>query len=149
MAVDSDVQLRILGLDDAPEAARLSGQLGYPASDAAMRARLARVLASPAHVAFGAAREGKLLGWVAGETGFSLSWEPLVEITGLVVDSAARRSGVGRLLVAAMERWALGLGHHRVTVRSNVARTESHTFYLGLGFRRDKTQHAYGKDVAE
>ena len=68
-----------------------------------------------------------------------------VEIVGLVVDSVARRSGVGRALVAAAEHWARSRGIDEVFVRSNVVRPESHPFYERIGYLLSKTQHVYRK----
>jgi hypothetical protein len=34
-----------------------------------------------------------------------------------------------------------------ISVRSNVARLESHPFYERLGYVRTKTQHAYAKQL--
>ena len=68
-----------------------------------------------------------------------------VEIVGLVVDDAARRRGIGQLLVDAALDWAREIGIGEVIVRSNVARGESHPFYEGAGFERIKTQHVYLK----
>jgi GNAT superfamily N-acetyltransferase len=128
LATANDLPLGVLDLRHALEVARLSAQLGYPVAGELLEARLARLLASPTHVAFGAERGGRLPGWVAGETRFSLESDPRVEITGLVVDFAARRAGVGRLLVAGVEAWALRQGQHALFVRSNVVRPESHPF---------------------
>jgi len=66
-------------------------------------------------------------------------------LLGLVVDARQRRQGVGRRLVAAVEAWAARRGLELVSVRSNVARAESHPFYERLGYARVKTQHAYRK----
>ena len=44
-------------LEDAAAVAVLSGDLGYPADQAAMEARLAAVLADPGHAVFGAEGE--------------------------------------------------------------------------------------------
>ena len=67
---------------------------------------------------------------------------------GLVVDSTARRRGVGRELVDVAENWALAHGLSSLTVRSNSARALSHPFYESLGYSRSKTQHVYTKVVA-
>jgi GNAT superfamily N-acetyltransferase len=64
---------------------------------------------------------------------------------GLVVDHAARREGVGQILVAEVERWAVTRGVGEVVVRSNILRPESHPFYEQLGYHREKSQHAYLK----
>jgi GNAT superfamily N-acetyltransferase len=63
------------------------------------------------------------------------------------VDACARRSGAGRALVAAIERWAASRGVAQVSVRSNVVRVESHPFYERLGYTRVKTQHSYRKNL--
>jgi hypothetical protein len=43
--------------------------------------------------------------------------------------------------------WAAGRALDVITVRSNVARAESHPFYERLGYVRAKTQHAYRKHL--
>lgn len=48
-------------------------------------------------------------------------------------------------LADAAEAWVRGQGLHKVMVRSNTARVESHPFYEGLGFVRRKSQHVYFK----
>lgn len=128
---------------DATEVARLSTQLGYPVSDFVMRQRIQQLASSPAHRLVVAERDAALHGWASGEVRLSLESGTRVEITGLVVDAASRRNGVGRLLVEEIERWALGHDCTEIVVRSNVARLESHPFYMGLGFQPAKTQNVY------
>ncbi len=141
----STVQVRVATTSDTAEVVRLAAQWGYPTSHQAMGRRLELLLSSQRHVALVAESAGALLGWGTGEVRLSLGSDPRVEITGLVVDADARRSGVGSLLVAAIERWALEHGFQEIFLRTNVARTESHPFYQRLGFERSKTQHAYKK----
>jgi GNAT superfamily N-acetyltransferase len=78
-----------------------------------------------------------------------LESERRCEILGLVVDPLQRGTGVGRQLVAQVERWAAARGLHMMTVRSNVLRHESHPFYEHVGYERTKTQHAYRKRLAD
>ena len=68
-------------------------------------------------------------------------------MTYCVVGAGARGTGVGRALVEAAERWALGRGIALMTVRSNVLRPESHPFYARLGYALTKTQHCYRKHL--
>lgn len=136
-------------LPDAPEIARLSGELGYPSTPAAITGRLARMVEDPRYVVLVAVEPGAagLLGWITAEERLSLETGALFEVTGLVVGMTARRRGVGARLVGACEAWAWQRGARRLRVRSNAAREESHAFYEALGFVRRKTQHAYEKDV--
>lgn len=132
-------------LADAAELARLSGQLGYPVDAGTMAARLESLLADPrqwVHVMDGG---GCLSGWISAERRLSLESGTRIEITGLVVDAAMQRSGVGRVLLTAAENWAIGQCIDTVTVRSNAAREASHAFYLQQGYLRQKTQHVYRK----
>jgi GNAT superfamily N-acetyltransferase len=89
-----------------------------------------------------------LLGWIAATVRLGLETGEKAEITGLVVGAAARRAGVGRALVGAVEAWAAQQGMGVIAVRSNVLRSESHPFYQNLGYRQRKTQHYYEKTLA-
>ncbi len=130
---------------DAAQLARLSSQLGYPVSDSETRERLSQILSSPTHIVLVADNGLGLSGWVLAECRLSLETGPRVEIIGLVVDATTRRVGIGRTLVALIERWALERGYSILLVRSNVVRQESHRFYDQLGYERVKTQHSYKK----
>lgn len=140
--------IRSATIDDACEIARLSAQLGYPASVEVFAERLRRLLPLSTHdVLVADAGAGVLAGFVGVERRLMIeSWDR-VEIVGLVVDATARRTGVGRRLVAAAEDWARRSGVDALFLRSNVLRPEAHPFYEGLGFQRTKTQHAYLKPL--
>jgi len=139
---------RAAGPNDAPELARLSGVLGYPADPHEMKTRLAHVLSEPdQHVAVIESRGGRLAGWVHVQRLVSLEGGERAELMGLVVDSEERRSGVGRALVAAAEEWARTQGVQKITVRSNLARADSHPFYEALAYRLTKSQHVYVKKL--
>ena len=140
--------LRLARVEDAAGIARLAGELGYPAETAGMAARLRAILPLPQHrVVVAQGDHGGLLGWIAIERRLTLESGERIEIMGLVVDAAARGTGVGRALVTDAEQWARAEGFDAIGVRSNVAREGSHPFYEALGYVRMKTQHAYRKPV--
>ncbi|MEP6688103.1 MAG: GNAT family N-acetyltransferase [Gemmatimonadales bacterium] len=85
------------------------------------------------------------MGWLHGAEQELLESGRRCEILGLVVDEAHRSRGVGRRLVEQIEAWAAARGLERMTVRSSVARLDSHPFYEPLGYEWAKTQHAYRK----
>jgi GNAT superfamily N-acetyltransferase len=116
-------------------------------STAEMARRLGVLLPNDRHYIAVAATGKDLLGWVHVEHRFSLEAGDRAELMGLVVDSSARRRGVGRELVDVAENWALARGLSAITVRSNAARELSHPFYEALGYSREKTQHVYRKVV--
>jgi len=140
-------QIRPARPDDAEEIARLSLELGYPASVEAIAANLASLLASARYLVAVAAQGSRLLGWAVVERRLALESGARAELTGLVVGISARRRGVGKSLVAAAEHWGSGQGLGSIYVRSNAARQESHPFYLSLGYHRKKTQHTYEKPL--
>jgi GNAT superfamily N-acetyltransferase len=133
---------------DAAHLASLSGELGYPATAQLMRERLVRVLSHSGELVLLAEQSGAVVGWIHGSEQELLESGSRCEILGLVVTAEHRGTGIGRELVAALERWASGRGLEQISVRSNVLRTESHPFYERLGYVRAKTQHAYRKALA-
>jgi GNAT superfamily N-acetyltransferase len=141
-------EIRRAQLGDAAEMTRLAAQLGYPMSPAEMTRRLTVLFPNERHCIAVAASGELLLGWMHVEHRFSLEGGDRPELMGLVVDSSARRRGVGRELVDVAENWARSRGLPSLTVRSNAARELSHPFYEALGYSRDKTQHVYSKALA-
>ncbi|MGF7238593.1 MAG: GNAT family N-acetyltransferase [Frankia sp.] len=136
----------------AADGPRLSGplaQLGYPSGLDAVTSRLAGILKSATQQVLVAvpADDSRIDGYLGVERRLTLHSDEHVEITDLVVDSAARRSGLGRALVHTAEQWALQHGLHTIVVRSNVMRSESHPFYEEIGYQRTTTSHTYGKQV--
>jgi predicted N-acetyltransferase YhbS len=135
---------------DAPEIARLASELGYQSTAADIAGRLTQMHGQSRYlVAVAEAQAGRLAGWVCAERRLVLESGEEIEITGLVIDAAQRRRGLGKALIAEVERWAGQQGLPFIVVRSNIARTEPHVFYPGAGFSRMKTQHVYLKGSAQ
>lgn len=139
--------LRSALIADAAEIARLTEQLGYPSQPEAIRERLERLTVRDEYFVCVATGEAGLSGWIAAEHRLLLEYGDRVEIVGLVVDEAARRGGVGKALVAAVEAWTRSRGQRHIAVRSNIVREASHPFYERLGFMRSKTQHVYSRTL--
>jgi predicted N-acetyltransferase YhbS len=141
--------IRPARLDDAAEIATLSTELGYPTSEGAMKRRMEKLLQSNSYFLAVAENGSRVIGWVAAEKRLLLESGERAEIVGLIVTTSARRRGTGLALVKAAEEWAVEQGMPSISVRSNVARVESHPFYERLGYVRTKTQHAYAKQLAQ
>jgi len=142
----SQPSVRRAVISDAPELARLTSLLGYPAAESTIADRVRRLLATPGDCLLVAeSGEGQLAGWIHGFLCQLLESDYRVEIGGLLVDEPFRRSGVGRRLVTAIEDWAKGQGAAELSVRCRVEREEAHRFYETLGFRTTKTQKAFRK----
>jgi GNAT superfamily N-acetyltransferase len=130
---------------DAAAIARLLGELGHPAPEEEVRARLELIARdAPRHVVLVA--EGAS-GIVAAASGFV---SPVLHRPGLtgrisvmVVAKGERSSGLGTRLLAAMEVALAARGATRLELTSNVKRLEAHAFYekrgwFKQGFRFEK-----------
>ncbi|MFT3897370.1 MAG: GNAT family N-acetyltransferase [Thermomonas sp.] len=141
--------IRVAATADAAEIARLSAQLGYPADIAVFAERLERMSRLPTHAVLVCEGEGgHLAGFIGMEQRLMIESGDKAEVVGLVVDADARRSGVGRGLIAAAKAWTRARGLRELFLRSNIVRPEAHAFYPALGFERSKTQHVYRKALA-
>jgi GNAT superfamily N-acetyltransferase len=141
------VQIRPPRAADAEQLGVLNRQLGYATESEELVSRINRLSELREHFVAVAEADGTILGWVQAEHRFSLETGDKAELVGLIVGAAARRSGVGRLLVQAAEDWAIDRGLLSIVVRSNVIRPESHSFYRQTGYTQSKTQHVYAKPL--
>jgi GNAT superfamily N-acetyltransferase len=142
------VFIRPASIDDAAAIATLVGELGYSAGPDDIKARLPLLLDSDRYfLAVATTSDGRLLGLVNAERRLNIESGTSFELTGLVVASCERRSGVGSALVAAAEAWARARGATSMRVRSNVVRPEAHAFYARLGYGLQKTQHCYSRPL--
>lgn len=142
-----EYRIRQMTADDSAAVAALCGQLGYPATDADVRARFGSITARAAGIVLVAERDGVLAGWIHTAIVPVLEADLHAEIAGLVVDQSCRGRGVGAALVQAAEGWARAAGCSAMRVRSRVMRERAHAFYERNGYARIKTQHAFEKPL--
>src|SRR5436190_22261567 len=119
--------------------------LGSPVSRNELEERLQQIQRRSEHIVLVAELPNiGVVGWIHGAASDSLVATRRCEIRGLVIHAAATRiwpsAGVNYV-----EHWAVKEAVDHITVRSNVARCQSHPFYDGLGYSRTKTQHGYTK----
>ena len=129
------VEIRRASLDDAEAIAPLLGELGYPSSLEETSRRLAAMATVDGIAVFVASDRTRLTGVAAAQRLVVLhSNANFAQLTLVVVTSAARRQGVGRRLVGAVEDWARQNGCIRILVASGEQRADAHAFYAGLGY---------------
>ncbi len=143
----NSIRLRAASEADSSRIAALSGQLGYHASTTEITNRLRLLLPSKDQLLMVATSGHEVIGWIHAAFSMRVETPAFVEIYGLVVDESYRRSGVGKILVKRVEDWARQFNCELVRVRSNIRRSESHPFYLKLGFREIKQQTVYNKHI--
>ncbi len=147
MTTASNPTIRLATAADAEDLARLSGQLGYPATPGEAMQRLQEVNRHSEHAVFVAEADGRLAGWMHVFVRPSLTTESSAELAALVVDEHCRSHGIGQALIAEAERWAREQGCRMVTLRSNVKRLRAHAFYERLGYETIKTSKSFRKIV--
>ena len=141
--------LRIRPIEDrdAAAATRLCAELGYPAEELAVLARVGQIAGDPNRAVLVVCVDDAVVGWIDLSVEYHLQSEPAALIGGLVVSEAARGQGIGRQLCEAAEAWARGRGIARMRVRSNAIRERAHAFYLRDGYRRVKTSAVFEKTL--
>lgn len=148
MADALTIALRQMRAEDTAAVARLTTQLGYPATEDEIRRRYDLIKDRwDARLLVAQHAPNPVVGWVHVQATYLLECDARAEIWGLVVADTARGAGVGRRLVEAAEEWALMRGLAVMAVRSNDLRTGARGFYEHLGYRVAKTQNAFRKDL--
>lgn len=136
-------EVRLARDEDAAEIAELLGHLGYPAAAADVPARLVRLRARGDAETFVALADGRVAGLATVHARDVLhNARPVVQLTALVVRPNVRGRGVGRALVAAVERWALARGTDRLVLTTALHRADAPRFYEHLGFEQTGRRYA-------
>jgi predicted N-acetyltransferase YhbS len=125
------ITIRAAAPSDAPTLCELLEQLGYPASESDIPARLAALASFPNAAAFVATNGfGEVVGLVTAHLFPSVhDTDPVAWLTTLVVLEDAREAGIGSALVRHVERWATQRGARRISVTSGIQRKATHAFY--------------------
>lgn len=140
-----ELELRHLQVADAPRVASLAKELGYVVSVDEAATRIEAL--GDDSCAFIGLVAGEVVGWIQATNRQLLQERRVLEIGGLVVAEASRGSGVGRLLIEAVEQWGRDRDHDQLFVRSSVAREDAHGFYEFLGFSNKKTSYTFLKEI--
>jgi GNAT superfamily N-acetyltransferase len=145
-----EIRIRPARREDSASLAKLSGQLGYPATTEIISSRLeAAAQDSSSIVLVAELPSGEIAGFSQFVHQRLIEADPRAEVAALVVDESLRGHGVGRLLLADGEQWARERGCNFANLRSNVIRAAAHSFYERLGYSHYKTQKAFRKDLSE
>ncbi|MGQ0714469.1 MAG: GNAT family N-acetyltransferase [Gemmatimonadaceae bacterium] len=123
-------------LEDSGAISSLLEELGYPSLADGVRQRLSRMLHREDSRVFVAERSAKVLG-VLGLHRLPVltSINDVAMIVALVVTAKARRSGVGRALLARAEDEARVWRCGRIMVTSAEHRADAHAFYEQVGYQ--------------
>ena len=141
------ILIRPAKLEDALALADLSKQLGYPASAAALQARIQKLSDPSILLLVAEIPSGQVVGWIQGCVITFLMSDTFVELAGLVVDEYFRGLKIGEKLVTALENWSRDQGVSTIFVRSNAIREDAHRFYYRLNYQKIKTSLTFQKSL--
>jgi GNAT superfamily N-acetyltransferase len=140
------LHVRVIALEDAAAVAELTVQLGYEASEAVLKERIAALLLNAQNqIALVACVDGDVVGWIEASIVRRLQSEPHTLIGGLVVKDGMRGLGMGKRLCAEVEAWTKNKGLMALRVTSRSTREGAHRFYLREGYRQTKTSAVFEK----
>jgi GNAT superfamily N-acetyltransferase len=131
---------------DAIALAKLSGELGYPTTQAEMEGRFDKLISGSDNGIY-VAELDSIVGWIHVALIQTLESNAFVEICGLVVAESYRGSGIGTQLIAFAESWARKKKCYHLRVRTNVLREKTRMFYKQVGFQSKKTQEVFDKII--
>ncbi len=143
-------RVRDVVVGDGPALKPLLDQLGYALEVAEIERRIARVAGAAGHCLVMAEDEAGLpiaLLHVYGRD--ALEKPPEAVVQALVVRDGIRGRGLGRRMMALVERWAAAQGYRHVSLSSQTSRDGAHAFYRGLGYKVYGTSHQFRKTLED
>ena len=141
------VTLRLSQAEDALRICEISeSALGYVYPADATRRQLAHILARPTDRVWVACEtDGRVIGFLHAADYETIHTGSLKNIISLAVEESSRGTGVGRLLLDAVENWAREEGCEAVRLVSGFNRVKAHAFYAHCGYNMRKEQKNFIK----
>jgi len=120
---------------DAPAISVLMDELGHPMTPQEIVTQLRALVKFPGAAAWVAELDGAVVGYGQSHMIPSLHFpKPYALLTALVVAQRVQGKGIGKQMVAEIERWAKAQGAERISLTSALHRVPAHGFYKSLGY---------------
>ncbi|BAL50190.1 GNAT family N-acetyltransferase [Lactococcus lactis] len=138
--------IRKAEMKDYLDIARLSGVLGYPISEAAVKKNLARILKDVDHEFLVFELGERVTAFIEAEIYAPVYAEQvMLNVLGLVVDEKNQGQGIGAQLLNALEEKAKAREIKVIRLNSGVQRHEAHQFYEHQGYTSNHSQKRFLK----
>lgn len=138
--------IRKAEMKDYPDIARLSGVLGYPISEVAVKKNLARILKDADHEFLVFELGERVTAFIEAEIYAPVYAEQvMLNVLGLVVDEKNQGQGIGAQLLNALEEKAKAREIKVIRLNSGVQRHEAHQFYEHQGYTSNHSQKRFLK----
>ena len=138
--------IRKAEMKDYLDIARLSGVLGYPISEVAVKKNLARILKDADHEFLVLELGERVTAFIEAEIYAPVYAEQvMLNVLGLVVDEKNQGQGIGAQLLNALEEKAKAREIKVIRLNSGVQRHEAHQFYEHQGYTSNHSQKRFLK----
>ncbi|MDG4973677.1 GNAT family N-acetyltransferase [Lactococcus lactis] len=138
--------IRKAEMKDYLDIARLSGVLGYPISEVAVKKNLARILKDADHEFLVFELGERVTAFIEAEIYAPVYAEQvMLNVLGLVVDEKNQGQGIGAQLLNALEEKAKAREIKVIRLNSGVQRHEAHQFYEHHGYTSNHSQKRFLK----
>lgn len=138
--------IRKAEMKDYLDIARLSGVLGYPISEVAVKKNLARILKDADHEFLVFELGERVTAFIEAEIYAPVYAEQvMLNVLGLVVDEKNQGQGIGVQLLNALEEKAKAREIKVIRLNSGVQRHEAHQFYEHQGYTSNHSQKRFLK----
>ncbi|MBS7066388.1 MAG: GNAT family N-acetyltransferase [Lactococcus lactis] len=138
--------IRKAEIKDYLDIARLSGVLGYPISEVAVKKNLARILKDADHEFLIFELGERVTAFIEAEIYAPVYAEQvMLNVLGLVVDEKNQGQGIGAQLLNALEEKAKAREIKVIRLNSGVQRHEAHQFYEHQGYTSNHSQKRFLK----
>lgn len=138
--------IRKAEMKDYLDIARLSGVLGYPISEVAVKKNLARILKDADHEFLVFELGKRVTALIEAEIYAPVYAEQvMLNVLGLVVDEKNQGQGIGAQLLNALEEKAKAREIKVIRLNSGVKRHEAHQFYEHQGYTSNHSQKRFLK----
>ena len=138
--------IRKAEMKDYLDMARLSGVLGYPISEAAVKKNLACILKDADHEFLVFELGERVTAFIEAEIYAPVYAEQvMLNVLGLVVDEKNQGQGIGTQLLNALEEKAKAREIKVIRLNSGVQRHEAHQFYEHQGYTSNHSQKRFLK----
>lgn len=138
--------IRKAEMKDYLDIARLSGVLGYPISEVAVKKNLARILKDADHEFLVFELGERVTAFIEAEIYAPVYAEQvMLNVLGLVVDEKNQGQGIGAQLLNALEEKAKAREINVIRLNSGVQRHEAHQFYEHQGYTSNHSQKRFLK----
>lgn len=138
--------IRKAEMKDYLDIARLSGVLGYPISEVAVKKNLARILKDADHEFLVFELGERVTAFIEAEIYAPVYAEQvMLNVLGLVVDEKNQGQGIGAQLLNALEEKAKAREIKVIRLNSGLQRHEVHQFYEHQGYTSNHSQKRFLK----